>query len=181
MRFGLWIGQDIKVPAQALTVLQPNVAISRLYVNIQDGSRAGLLFIHCTDAHHMVGHFPLRCYPADGWNLDASSQRDWQVGTLHLTGMEYEFSRPEVGNPFGDSEHLVVDNVLLRPNGQILRDMNSMSDSIVGAEGQATGAGQIQIYFTPDVPVADRDAAVQTLVTGCRPVIDAILSDPDAR
>ena len=181
MRFGLWIGQDVKMPAQAMTVLQPNVAISRMYVNVQTGVQAGLLLVQCTDAHHMVGHFPLRCYPAEGWTLDSSRPRDWQIGNLHLIGMEYAFSRAKIGDPFAEPDRLIVDNILFRPNGQILRDMSSMSDSIVGAEGQATGAGQIQVYYEPNVAPADRDAAFAALVGGCRPVIDAILSDPHAR
>src|SRR5580700_9447343 len=71
-RIGSWIGQDIAVPTRALTVLQPNVLISRDYLNVENGLHAGVLFVHCSDAHHMVGHFPTRCYPADGWQLVGS-------------------------------------------------------------------------------------------------------------
>jgi hypothetical protein len=176
---GPWIGQNVPLPARALNSLHPNVLVSRTYINAENGTRAGLLMVHCTDAHHMVGHFPLRCYPAEGWNLVSSKQRDWKIGTLLLTGMEYEFTKQDVGGPFGADAHIIVDNCLLRPRGLVLRDMSSMSDSILGAEGQATGAGQIQVYFSPDVDQSSRDAAVLALVNGYRPVIDAILADPD--
>jgi len=181
LRIGSWIGQDVKVPARALTVLRPNVLISRQYVNVESGQHAGLMFVHCDDAHHMVGHFPMRCYPADGWDFVRAEPRDWQVGDLRLTGMEYEFFMREIGDQISGEQRIVVANCLLRPGGLVLRDMDSLSKSIIGADGQATGAGQIQVYFDASVPKSERDSAVQTLVAGYRPVIDAILSNPDAK
>jgi len=178
---GPWIGQNVAVPARALTSLHPNVLVSRTFINAENGTRAGLLLVHCTDAHHMVGHYPLRCYPAEGWNLVRSNPREWQVGQRLITGMEYEFTRQDAGGPFGTEARIIVDNCLFRPKGLILRDMSAMSASIIGAEGQATGAGQIQVYFGPDVSQDARDAAVVALIGGYMPVIDAILADPDAQ
>jgi Protein of unknown function (DUF3485) len=180
-RIGSWIGQDVKVPARALTVLRPNVLISREYVNVETGQRAGLMLVHCDDAHHMVGHYPMRCYPADGWDFVRAEPRDWQVGDLRLSGTEYEFFMREIGEQISGEQRIIVANCLLRPDGQVLRDMDSLSKSIIGAEGQATGAGQIQVYFDASIPKAERDSAVQILVAGYRPVIDAILSNPDAK
>ena len=60
---GPWVGQDVPTRAQALTVLRPNVMISRHYVNIETGASVSLMLVHCVDAHSMVGHYPGRCYP----------------------------------------------------------------------------------------------------------------------
>src|SRR4051812_21079638 len=60
-----WVGQDMTVPTQALSVLAPNAIISRRYSNVENGLSAGVLVVHCSDAHDMAGHFPDRCYPAD--------------------------------------------------------------------------------------------------------------------
>src|SRR5260221_10175017 len=57
-RIGAWIGQDVRVPVQALTMLRPNVMLSRRYVNVENGTTVGLLLVHCSDAHAMSGHFP---------------------------------------------------------------------------------------------------------------------------
>jgi hypothetical protein len=179
-RIGSWIGQDVKVPARALTVLRPNVLISRAYVNVETGERAGFMLVHCDDAHHMVGHFPMRCYPADGWEFVRGEPRDWQIGDLRLTGMEYEFFMREIGGQINGEQRIIVANCLLRPGGLLLRDMDSLSKSIIGAEGQATGAGQVQVYFDASVPQSQRDSAIRALVAGYRPVIDAILSNPYA-
>jgi hypothetical protein len=173
-----WVGSDIPVPPQAIAVLDPNAMISRRYVNVENGTHAGLMLVHCSDAHDMVGHFPLRCYPARGWDLRASRERDWNAGGLRVTGTEYEFTMPQSGVSDRQASIVVV-NCLLRPNGRIFRDMGGMSKSIAGALGQSSGAGQLQIYFDGSVRPEQRDAAVETLSSGCAPLLGAILADPE--
>lgn len=173
---GPWVGEDVSVPTQALSLLKPDVMISRRYVDVENGATAGLMLVHCSDAHDMAGHFPLRCYPADGWVLRSSTPRDWNVDGLKLTGIEYEFVRDDQSGR--GQRHIVVANCLFRPGGQVLRDMNGLARSIVGAGGESTGAGQMQVYFDADVPRDRRDAAIRQLVAGYRPVLDAMLSNP---
>jgi hypothetical protein len=72
---------------------------------------------------------------------------------------------------------ITVANTLLRPNGSIFADMNDLTSAVVGAGGQALGAAQLQVYFDRPVSQEQRDAAVEALLTGYRPVIDAILSN----
>ena len=174
---GPWVGQDVRVPAQALSLLKPNVMISRRYLDVENGATAGLMLVHCSDAHDMAGHFPLRCYPAQGWVLRSSVARDWDVDGLKLTGTEYEFVRDDESGK--GQRHIFVANCLFRPGGQVLRDMHALARSIVGAGGEATGAGQMQVYFDADVPREQRDSAIRTLVGGYRPVLNAILANPD--
>jgi uncharacterized protein DUF3485 len=178
-RIGAWVGQDVPVPVRALTVLRPNVLISRRYIDIETGASAVVLLVHCADAHSMVGHFPGRCYPAEGWDLKRSTERDWMVGDLRLTGTEYEFTMDATPDGRGPQD-IIVANCLLRPGGLVLRDMDSMSNSIRGADGQSTGAGQLQVVFDAGVPSELRDAEIAALASGYRPVIDAILSRPGA-
>jgi hypothetical protein len=175
MRIEAWVGHAVPVPARALTVLQPNLLISRQYLNVETGVTAGLFVVHCNEAHSMVGHFPLRCYKAQGWDLVRSQPRDWQIDSLKLTGTEYEFSRT---SPQGQTQTLTVANCLLRPNGKIFRDMDGLTGDIVGAFGSSSGAGQVQVYFFQPVVQADRDAAVVSLTRGCLPVLNAILAGP---
>lgn len=176
-RMGPWVGQDVPVPVQARAVLKPDVLISRHYVNVEDGTAAGLLFEHCGNAHHMAGHFPLRCYPARGWKARAAESRDWDADGIRLTGTEYTFYQDAPGSEAGE-QTIVVVNCLLRPNGQILRDMDAMSKTIIGAGGAASGAGQLQVYFDASVPRDKRDAAVDAILGGCKPLVEAILAKP---
>src|SRR5688572_18549062 len=82
-----WVGEDIPVPARAISVLDPNVIISKRFLNVENGVTAGFLLVHCGDAHDMVGHYPMRCYPAQGWTLKSQRQRDWVLDGLAVTGM----------------------------------------------------------------------------------------------
>jgi hypothetical protein len=171
---GGWVGSDTAVPAQAVRLLDPNLLVSRHYVNVEDGRSAGFLLVHCADAHDMAGHFPPRCYPAAGWTLRARRPREWTVGGLRVAGFEYDFSKDSLEEHRG----ITVASTLLRPGGQVFPDMAAMTRSILGAGGQSSGAGQLQVYFDDDRLSQDqRDAAVVALLGGYRPVIDAILGD----
>ena len=176
---GAWAGDDIEVPTQAISMLLPNVLISRRYTSIENGMSVGLLLVHCSDAHDMAGHFPSRCYPAAGWVRTSSRPRDWKVGDLTITGTEYEFSMAGGVGWNRPEQHMVVANCLLRPGGRILRDMDALASSSLGAIGQATGAGQIQVYFDASVPQRQRDQIFERLIRGYRPVLDAILAPVD--
>jgi hypothetical protein len=174
MRFDGWIGQDVPVPVQALAVLRPNVMLSRRFINVETGSRAGAVLVHCSDSHDMAGHFPMRCYPAKGWDVVAAQARDWDVGDFRVTGTEYEFVKGA-----GDKvEGIIVANCLLRPGGKVLRDMQGLANDVVGAGGQSSGAGQLQVYFNVSVPREQREAAVREIVSAYRPLIAAILASP---
>jgi hypothetical protein len=173
---GAWVGQDVPVAVQATTLLRPNVMISRRYVNIENGLTAGFLLVHCSDAHAMAGHFPLRCYPARGWDVRSAVARDWMVDGLAITGMEYTFSLPDERMGAREPRLVVVANCLLRPGGKVLRDMDAMVSSVIGAGGQSSGAGQLQIYFDAGVSQEDRDAAIVTLVSGYAETIRTILA-----
>lgn len=177
-RIGAWVGADVPIQARAIKVLDPNLMISRRYTNVEDGTVAGLSLVHCADAHDMVGHFPMRCYPAQGWNVRSAQPREWVVGDLRLAGMEYEFTIDSLeGN---GRQELTVINCMFRPGGVVLRDMESLSRSIIGAGGQSSGAGQMQIYFDSKIPREKRDAAVLVLVEGYKPVLKSILNPIDS-
>jgi hypothetical protein len=174
-RIDSWVGRDIPIPPQAIKVLDPNLMISRRFLNVETGVSAGFMFVHCSDAHDMAGHFPLRCFPARGWDVRSSSQRQWALDGLTVVGMEYEFVAGRPSNDGKPPPTMIVANCLMRP-GKIFRDMDVMTQSIIGAGGQAIGAAQLQVSFDASVSREQRDAAVVTLMTGHRPVIDAVLA-----
>jgi hypothetical protein len=170
-----WVGQDVPMPVQATAVLRPNAVISRHYLNVENGSSAGMVFVHCSDAHDMAGHFPLRCYPARGWEVASAEPRDWQIGDLCVSGTEYHFTRTQGAAGNERKETLIVANCLMRPGHRMFRDMNGMARDVVGAGGQATGAAQVQVYFDESMPQDQREKTVVTLLGGIRPVLDVVL------
>jgi Protein of unknown function (DUF3485) len=174
---GPWVAVDVPVPARAIKLLEPNVLISRRYTNVENSQAAGFTLVHCADAHDMVGHYPLRCYPAAGWDLQSSRELPLRIGDRNVIAMDYVFTM-KPGTEDSNAHTITVINLLLRPDGQILRDMDALSKSIMGASGQASGAGQVQIYFYDD-PLAQEYAAAiaEVLLTGYVPVINAILAN----
>lgn len=174
---GPWVGQDVPVLARAVKLLSPNIMISRRYTNVETGTIAGLLAVHCPDAHDMVGHYPPRCYPADGWNLQSSRPITWRWNGRTMPATEYTFTLPPASTT--ESMHtIVIENVLLRPGGMAVPDMDALSQSISGAQGQAAGAGQIQVYFMDTIPQpAEREAIFQQFLDGFHPVLAAVLAD----
>ncbi len=171
-----WVGKDIPPSIQATTLLKPNVIISRQYINVDTGMPIGFLLVHCSDAHDMAGHFPLRCYPAQDWKVISSEAKDWVASDMSVPGMEYKFTKDATIGGKGEAS-ITVANFLLRP-GHIVRDMDAMVSLIRGAGGQAQGAAQVQVCFYGEVPPEFRDRTVKSFITAYEPVIRAILADP---
>src|SRR5580658_8411121 len=72
-----WTGTDVPVAAAATELLRPNTILSRDYVSQSTGQTATLLIVDCSDARDLQGHYPPRCYPAQGQQFLASDQRTW--------------------------------------------------------------------------------------------------------
>jgi hypothetical protein len=169
--FGSWVSTEAPVPEAAITMLQPNVTISRKYTNIATGEEATLLLVQCRDAHAMSGHYPPVCYKAHGFEQVASSARDWQVDGLTIHGMVYTFSstRPD------DLSSMIIYNFMMLPNGTTCRDMDGVEASARDPRKRTLGAGQLQILVGANMPQEERDALFLSLVQSNRPTIDAIL------
>jgi hypothetical protein len=171
LRFGDWVGEDIPVPTAAITLLHPNVMISRRYTNIKTGRSASLLLDQCSDVRDMNGHFPPICYPNQGWTLEKSIPRQWVVDGLTISGMEYHFSRGGADNSTG----VVVRNFMILPGGTIAADMDAIRRN-VDLNHRFYGAGQIQVITDRGIPYEDQEQIFRSLVAGHEPVIKAILA-----
>lgn len=170
MRVGNWIGEETPVPQSAVALLHPNVIISRRYTNFVTGRAAGFLLTQCADARDMAGHFPPICYPNQGWILQRSEGRHWNVGDLPIDGMEYHFLRSP-DSPAG----IVVRNFMILPDGTIAPDMDSVRQS-TSVRRRFYGAGQVQVICDAGVPPEDQEEIFTSLVKGHLPVITAILA-----
>ena len=120
MRIGDWMGYDQVTPESAIKLLRPNVIVSKRYLNYVTGETVSFLLVDCTDARDLQGHYPPICYPNQGWLQMTSESRDWQVGDLKLTGMQYDFVKkqydPERNLPVEMTE--TIANFMLLPDGQ---------------------------------------------------------------
>jgi hypothetical protein len=174
--FGTWVSLDAPIPEAAITMLRPNLTISRKYSNIETGEEATLLLVQCRDARDLFGHYPPVCYAAHGFKVIESSARDWQLDGLTIHGMEYTFTstRPDV------MTSMVIYDFMILPNGKTCRDMDGVYASARDPQRRQLGAAQLQILLSPTMPQEQRDALFLSLVQSNRPTINAILAGDDS-
>ncbi|MCC6581318.1 MAG: exosortase-associated EpsI family protein [Phycisphaeraceae bacterium] len=166
-RIGTWVGQDAPVPPAAITLLKPNVLISRRYFDLRTGLSAGVLLVQCRDARDMGGHYPPVCYPGQGWSLRTSTAVDWNVRGEVIHGKEYEFLKQGPSQ----ADQLIVDNFMVVPHGPIARDMTSIRQIASHYSRRHFGAAQMQVVFMGRVDPDWRRRAGDELVDGFLPLI----------
>lgn len=173
LRIGDWAGRDVPTPYDVLERLRPNVLVSRHYENLVDGRQASLILVQCADARLLVGHYPPACYPHSGYVQLSARQRDWMIGgDLPITGMEYEFA----ADPKRPLASRVVANFMLMPDGRIERDIDPVDRAAEDVSARFYGAAEVQVAMDADLPPQSRDEVVTTLLAGCKPVLQVLLS-----
>jgi len=171
-QIGQWVGTDIEVPRGAIALLRPNVLINRRFKNLHTGRVVSMLLVQCKDARDMLGHYPPVCYPANGWVLQSSVSRDWQVDDLFIPGMEYAFSKTSLER----SDSIVIDNFMVLPDGTMGRDMDSTNAIAQDYRKKYYGAAQVQLVFTGSIVSHERDEIVQAFIRSNRAIIEALHS-----
>ncbi len=178
----LWTGADVPVATAATELLRPNTILSRDYVKQGSGFTATLLIVDCSDARDLQGHYPPRCYPAQGQQLLASSPRTWHLNNLDINGMVYEFSKDELG------DRQVVYNFFITPcvpgvavshkelNGAICRDMDDVYISGEDYQRRYFGAAEFQLVMSGTMSAEERDAAFVDLITPIQGVIRTLMN-----
>lgn len=167
---GDWVGSDSQPPQSAVKMLRPNVLISREFLNEKTGRHAALLFVHCKDARDLAGHFPLICYPANGWSIEHTEPAQWEVGGLTIPGTEYHFA---FHRPNGVTT-MFISNFIIMPDGTLLPDMHGVQQAAADYQRHFFGAAQIQIAVMGDVTAPERRQIFQQLIGANLPIIHAI-------
>src|SRR6185295_17680525 len=108
---GDWLGQRALTSPYAVALLQPNVLENWTYRNTRTGETASVLFVHCSDARDLQGHYPPACYPGQGYSTDSAVAMDWDLDGTVVHGTRYAFSRTSAT----DAARVVVDNFMVLP------------------------------------------------------------------
>ena len=164
--FGAWRGEDAPVPTAAITLLRPNAALSRRYVNPEDGTAFQLWVVHCGDARDMAGHYPPVCYPNSGWSQDRSQTVQLQPGS-DLPGMEYTFSQMIAGR----NRQLVVANLILLPDGRAATTLEELRALESDYRNRYRGAAQLQFVFDASVGERERKHAIEDVLAEAQPLL----------
>jgi len=171
--FDEWIGVDGTVPEAAVQLLRANRVMSRRFTHLPTGQSVQVLVVHCADSRDLVGHYPPRCYPANGWSARSTEPVDLDtvIADPHPTTLYY-FGR---GNAIQDRE-MAVFNFMVLPDGQLGRDMGPVRSASQDYQRKFFGAAQVQILVPPDL---ERDLQVklaQRFINLLEPVIREIQS-----
>ena len=65
-KIGDWEGRDIPTSKEVVRLLNPNVVYQKRFTHGRTGEVVHVLLVHCRDARDIYGHYPPRCYPAQG-------------------------------------------------------------------------------------------------------------------
>lgn len=167
---GDWLGHDVECPPAAIDMLHPNVLTSRAFANVRTGEVASLLFVQCSDARDLLGHYPPVCYVAHGMTLVSREARDWTVGGVEIHGMRYHFGNVASSSSSGT----VIDNFMALPTGKFGRDMEDVSAVAKDRRLRQFGAAQVQLLTDESMTDARRDEVVRELIEPIVPLLRCI-------
>jgi hypothetical protein len=167
---GDWLGNTQEVPAGAVSLLRPNLTLSREYSN-SSGQHASLLLVQCRDARDLLGHYPPVCYDAHGFVQVGAHRLDWDLDGDKLLGTMYEFRRTDRQER---TTAIKVYDVMILPNGQTAPDMAGVDRVARDRKQRYFGAAQIQILTDASMSDEDRTQVISLLLRGAKPVINAI-------
>jgi len=167
---GDWVGRDIDVPESAVEILHPNVLLNRRYENTATGEVASVLFVQCSDARDLQGHYPPNCYPAHGMIAGTAVASDWSVGGQRIPGVRYHFRRGTAGA----ETQMVIDNFMVLPSGGFGRDMDDVVQVAKDRRLRHFGAAQVQIMTDETMTDDRRDAVLREFVDGFRPLLRSL-------
>ena len=158
--FGVWQGRDFETPPEAVKLLQPNIILTRQYVNTHTGELATLLIVHCKNARDLSGHYPPVCYPNAGWNFAAQPQP--QIWTIHgrtIPGYAYPFVLSRSLHPV----HTTVLNFLIVP-GAFVSDMEAVREAGGDQSRYFYGGAQVQLLVDSSITPERRDQLMREIV-----------------
>lgn len=177
-----WAGERVPLTAPAQRLLQPN---AEYCVRFRDASVAGLadpsrtallLLVQCKRTSDMRGHWPPRCYPAQGDVLERQIPHEWDVAGKKIKGIEYRFTRAVGALVL----RTTVYNFIVLPEKGIVADMKDVEQSAEDYQQRYYGAAQFQLVFGG--PLAEpengktRDEIFSQLLSPTVPVIETLSS-----
>lgn len=167
---GDWVGTDVPMPAAAMSILKPNVMISRHFVNLRTGDEASVLLVQCVDRRDLLGHYPPVCYPGQGWTI--TSDKDWNIRLkdIFIPAKLYKLvkSGPD------KAERMIVANFMIVPDGRLVRDMTGLGNRSARKTHNQFGAAQMQVVVPGYLTAKVRQQIFRELVTGHLSLIQAI-------
>jgi hypothetical protein len=174
LRFGEWTGRDVPLPEAAIDLLRPNALLSRQFTSSQTGESFQWLVVQCRDARDLGGHYPPRCYPANGYSPVSDRPTRWQIAGLELPGTAYRFSH----GPVLDESYLDVLHFMVLADGSVVRDMDAVRHAGGDYVTRHYGAAQVQLVTDGTVPAERQRQMLADVVAAHQPIFEAMSRSP---
>ncbi len=166
-----WQGEKVPLPQSATNLLRPNGLNARRYVHSERGLSATLMIVQCRDARDMAGHYPPRCYPANGW-LTPDDSQDKFISVDGQRMAVYEYHRLAGQN----ERDITVYNLFALPTGELSVNMRDVYRLSADYQYRYYGAAQVQIIIDGTVDPADHEWILNEMYTIVRSSIDRVRS-----
>jgi hypothetical protein len=158
MQIDNWIGQDVPVSETVQEVAGNDDFISRFYRNSKKPQGASLYVAYSARPRYMQGHRPVVCYPAAGWNHEATDKQ--RVATKNgqtMTCMVHRFRRivPYEQTIFVLNFYLVNGQITLEE--KTFSDIASRNPNLQGDPARYVAQVQIASQYEDVVLLAGRD------------------------
>ena len=168
-----WVGREVPLPQSATNLLRPNALMAREYVNEEHEVSATLLIVQCADARDMAGHFPPRCYPANGWlSIDLNGPEPVEV---HGNTMNrYMFHRVAGRN----EREISVYNMFALPTGDTSTSMEDVYRLSADYQYRSFGAAQVQIVIDGGIDPDQHEWILNDMYAIVSPAVQRVRSIP---
>lgn len=170
-----WVGSEVPLPQSATNLLRPNALMARDYVNEDRGVSATLLIVQCADARDMAGHFPPRCYPANGW-LSIDEDGPQRVVVDGQVMNRYQYHRVAGRN----EREISVYNMFALPTGGTTTSMEDVYRLSADYQYRSFGAAQVQIVIDGGVDPDQHEWILNEMYAIVAPAIERVRSIPAA-
>ncbi len=166
-------GSDSPVQEAAQQLLRPNKLLQREYTNTFTRESFSVLIVHCADVRDMMGHYPPKCYPSSGWDLDSVSQETIERsegGPIPIT--RYVVSREDDAM----KHSRVIANTFLVPRADdpLGRDDRALDTVTRTRWSSGLGAAQVQIITDAKMDPATRAQIERSVAESLEGIIGAV-------
>lgn len=168
-RIGPWIGADVEVQLPAIQLLRPNKLLQRRFTKSDGSETFSLLFVHCSDARDMQGHYPPICYPAHGWVIEESTRSDFVLGQFRVPCTIYRL----VAIRQGERRAMTILNFFAVPSEEevLAADMDAVNRASAASERAWLGSAQIQLILPENASIDDMSRLMADVGPAIEPAI----------
>jgi hypothetical protein len=172
-RIGPWIGSDMEVQEPAVRLLRPNKLLQRRYVMSDGTGSFSLLFVHCSDARDMAGHYPPVCYPAHGWVMQSSTPVEFWMGRDRVPGVVYTMSLRRQG----EETRMTILNFFAVPALEmaLAPDMDAVNRAAAASARSTLGAAQVQVLVPREATAPELVELFERIAPAVGPAVRGVI------